>query len=95
MKHNDLISFILEEAQHRVINDEHTKSVETALATHTKKGKQNKSRKQKKTEKSSSSTTDDCNNCGRPGHTTIDCFSKGGGKEAEAPWKKKKKKNQK
>ena len=43
MKHDDLISFILEEAQHRVINDECTKSVETALATHTKKGKQNKS----------------------------------------------------
>ena len=49
MKHDDLISFILEEAQHRVINDEHTKSAETALAAHTKKGKQNKSGKQKNT----------------------------------------------
>ena len=28
MKHNDLISFILEEAQHRVINDEHTQSAD-------------------------------------------------------------------
>ena len=43
MKHDDLISFILEEAQHRVINDEHTKSAETALAGHMKRGKQNKS----------------------------------------------------
>ena len=48
MKHDDLISFILEEAQHRVIIDECTKNAETALATHTKKGKQNKSGKQKK-----------------------------------------------
>ena len=89
MKHNDLISFILEEAQHQVINDEHTKSAETALATHTKKGKQNKSGKQKK---SSSSTKEECDNCGRPGHTINDFFSKGGGKEAEALWKKKKEK---
>ena len=74
MKHNDLISFILEEAQHRVINDEHTKSAETALATHTKKGKQNKSRKQKKADKSSKSTTEECDNCGRPGHAVADCY---------------------
>ena len=53
MKHDDLISFILEEAQHRVINDECTKSMETALVAHMKKGKQNKSQKQKKAEKSS------------------------------------------
>ena len=89
MKHDDLISFILEEAQHRVINDERTKSMETALAAHTKKGKQNKSGKQKK---SSSSTKEECDNCRRPGHTTNDCFSKGGRKEAEALWKKKKEK---
>ena len=92
MKHDDLISFILEEAQHRVINDERTKSAETALAAHTKKGKQNKSGKQKKSGAPSKTTTEECDNCGRPGHTTTDCFSKGGGKEAEAPWKKKEKK---
>ena len=89
MKHNDLISFIIEEAQHRVINNKHTKSTETALAAHTKKGKQNKSGKQKK---SSSSTKEECDNCRRPSHTINDCFSKGGGKEAEAPCKKKKEK---
>ena len=94
MKHNDLISFILEEAQHRVINDECIKSAETALAAHTKKGKQNKSRKQKKAEKSSKSTTEECDNCGRPGHTIADCYSKSGGKEADAPWKKKDKKSE-
>ena len=93
MKHDDLISFILEEAQHRVINDKHTKSVETALPAHMKKGKKNKSQKQKKTEKSSKSTTEECNNCGRPGHTIADCYSKGGGKEADPPWKKKEKKS--
>ena len=64
MKHNDLISFILEEAQHRVINDKCTKSAETALAAHTKKGKQHKSRKQNKADKSSKSTTEECDNCG-------------------------------
>ena len=80
MKHNDLIALILEEAQHHVINDERSKIAETALAAYTKKGKQNKSGKKKKSEKLSESTTEECNNCGRPGHTTIDCFSKGGGK---------------
>src|ERR1700761_6614975 len=40
MKHDDLISFILEEAQQQVINDECTKSTETALTAHAKKGKQ-------------------------------------------------------
>ena len=93
MKHDDLISFILEEAQHRVINDECTKSAETALAAHMKRGKQNKSQKQKKAEKSSKSTTEECNNCGRLGHTIADCYSKGGGKEADTPWKKKEKKS--
>ena len=94
MKHNDLISFILEEAQHRVINDKCTKITETALAAHTKKGKQNKYQKQKKAEKSSKSTTEECDNCGRLGHTSADCCSKGGGKEADAPWKKKEKKSE-
>ena len=35
---------------------------------------------------------EECDNCGRPGHSTVDCYSKGGGKEAEAPWKQKGKK---
>ena len=80
MKHDDLISFILEEAQHCVINKKHTKSMETALAAHTKKGKQNKSGKQKK---SSSLTKEECDNCGRPSHTINDVSLK----EGEKKWK--------
>ena len=87
MKPDDLITFILEEAQHQVINNECTKSTETPLATHTKKGKQNKSGKQKRAKKSLKTTNEECDNCERPSHTTPDCFSKGGGKEGEAPWK--------
>ena len=56
--------------------------------------KQNKAGKQNKSENNLTTTMEECDNCGRPGHTTIDCFSKGGGKEAEAPWKKKEKKTE-
>ena len=92
MKPNNLIAFILEEAQHRVINDKCTKNTKIALAAHSKKGKQSKSGKNKKSEKSLKNSSEECNNCGRPGHGVDDCYSKGGGKEAEAPWKKKAKK---
>ena len=88
-KPNDLIAFILEEAQHHVINDERTKNAKIALAAHSKKGKQSK---YKKSEKSLKNSSEECNNCGRPGHGADDCYSKGGGKEAEGPWKKKAKK---
>ena len=64
MKHNNLIAFILEEAQHRVINDKHTKTTETALATYTKKGKQNKAGKQKKSERNSTTNMEECDNTG-------------------------------
>ena len=47
MKPNDLIAFIIEEAQHCVISDEWTKNVELALAVHAKKGGKGKSSKQK------------------------------------------------
>ena len=63
-----------------------------ALAAHSKKGKQSKSGKKKKSEKSLKNSSEECNNCSRPGHGADDCYSKGGGKEAEAPWKKKGKK---
>src|ERR1700678_4042307 len=36
MSADDLIAFIIEEAQHRVINDKCTKNAESALAAHTK-----------------------------------------------------------
>ena len=92
MKHNDLILFILEEAQHWVINNECTKNAKIALATHTKKGKPDKPAKKKKSDKSSKDPAEECNNCGRPGHGAADCYSKVGGKDAEAPWKIKGKK---
>ena len=37
MKADDLIAFILEEAQHRVINKDCTKNAESALAAHAKR----------------------------------------------------------
>ena len=77
MKYNNLIAFILEEAQHHVINDEHTKNAEIALAAHTKKGKLNKPAKKKKSDKSLKDPAEECNNCGRPGHGAADCYSKG------------------
>ena len=43
MKPDDLITFIMEEAQHRVINNEHTKNMESAL---TALGKKQRTRKQ-------------------------------------------------
>ena len=48
--------------------------------------------KKKKSDKSTNNSIKECDNCGRPGHGAPDCYSKGGGKEAEAPWKTKGKK---
>jgi hypothetical protein len=73
-----LITFILKKAQHRVINDKHTKSAESALAARTKKQPKPKS---KRKEKGQSYIT--CKNCKRPGHGKPDCYSKGGGKEGQ------------
>ena len=92
MKYNDLIAFILEEAQHHVINVERTKNAKSALAAFTKKGKPNKSGKKEKSAKSLNNSAEECDNCGWPGHQAADCYSKGGGKEDEAPWKTKGKK---
>ena len=92
MKHNDLITFILEEPSTESLMTNVPKLQKQPLPHIQKKGKQNKLWKQKKAEKSSNTTTEECDNCGRPGHTTLDCYSKGGGKEGEAPWKQKKKK---
>ena len=97
MKLDDLIAFIIEEAQHRVISDECSKNAESALAAHAKKGK-GKAGKKKKQDKSSETDSDSketCDNCGKSGHGKPDCFSKGGGKEGQAPWQKKAKKEEK
>ena len=84
MQANDLIAFIIKEAQHRVINKDHTKNAESALAAHVKilgnyKGKTK--------EKNQLDVT--CGNCKKPRHSDADCYAKGGGKEGQVPWMKK------
>jgi len=88
MKADDLIAFILEEAQHRVINDERSKTAESALAAHSKKGGSLKGKEETETDEV-------CENCDRTGHSKADCWSKGGGKEGQGPRQKRKaKKNE-
>ena len=83
MKADDLIAFIIEEAHHRVINDERNKSAESALAARTKEtGKSNRKKKDK------SKPDVICDNCKKPGHTGEQCYSKGGGREGQGPKQK-------
>ncbi|KIM78408.1 hypothetical protein PILCRDRAFT_11124 [Piloderma croceum F 1598] len=93
MKVDDLIAFFIEDAQHHVINDECTKSAESALAAHGKKWKKGKGGQGKKPEKPELDEL--CDNCNRPGHTKPNCWSKGGGKEEQGPRQKKSKKGEK
>ena len=83
MKPDDLITFITEEAQHRVINDECTKNAESVLAALSKKQRTRKHHSNKGKEKSTPSAT--CENCKNAGHTKADCWAKGGGKEGQGP----------
>jgi hypothetical protein len=92
MKPSDLIAFLIEAAQHLVINDERTKSSETALAAHGKKAGKSKSKGGKGKEKAKGADSDiTCYNCGGVGHKKPDCWSKGGGKEGQGPRQQKKK----
>ena len=52
MKPDNLITFITEEAQHHVINDEHTKNIESTLAALSKKQRTGKQCNNKGKEKS-------------------------------------------
>ena len=83
MKPNDLITFIMEEAQHRVINDESTKNAESTLTALSKKQRTRKDHSNKGKEKSTPGAT--CENCKNAGHTKADCWVKGGGKEGQGP----------
>ena len=83
MKPDDLITFITEEAQHHIINDECTKIMESALAALSKKQRTGKQHSNKGKEKSMPRAT--CKNCKNAGHTKADCWSKGGGKEGQGP----------
>ena len=92
MKPDDLITFIIEEAQHRVITDERNNNAESALAAHAKKGGKGKSGKKKQDKSAKTDSDENCGNCGKPGHKKEDCWSKGGGKEGQGPRQKKKSK---
>ena len=83
MKPDDLITFITEEVQHRIINDECTKNAEPTLAALGKKQRTGKHRSNKGKEKSTPGAT--CENCKNPGHTKANCWAKGGGKEGQGP----------
>ena len=80
---NDLMRIILEEAERRSINDHGTDQSGSALYM--------KKRSKKKGKEPQSDVT--CDNCHKPGHTKPECFGKGGGKEGQAPWQKKKKRS--
>lgn len=95
IKPDDLIAFIIKEAQHCVISNKHSKNAESALAAHGKKGKE-KGRKKKKQDKSSKTDSDEvCDSCKRSGHVKADCWSKGGGKEGQGLRQKKSKREEK
>jgi hypothetical protein len=60
------------------VSDQLGKSTEAALQV--TKGKSCKSKQ----------SNVKCNNCSKTGHSKANCYSKGGGKEGQAPWLKKK-----
>src|SRR6202161_3912155 len=84
IKADDLMGFLIEEAQHRLINEQRGKNAELALAAYSKSSGKGKSAKKNKSEL-------ECGNCKRKGHEADDCFAKGGGKEGQAPWQNKEK----
>jgi hypothetical protein len=75
---NQIIAAIHEEADELKVHKEADKAAENAPMVAT----QAKRRSEKKNVK--------CSNCKRNGHKMEDCFMKGGGKEGQAPWDKKK-----
>src|SRR5271155_3982897 len=85
MKSDGLISFIIEEAQHRVINDEQTKYAESALAAWTKGAGKSKEKGQENRKSDVK-----CDNCHKEGHSKEDCYSKCSGKEGQGPRQRKK-----
>ena len=82
IKSDDLVAFLIEEAQHRVINKQCSKNAEIALTAYSKtKGKNKPPNKERSDE--------ECRNCKWKGHGALDCYAKGGGKEGQAPWQNK------
>ena len=93
MKPDNLITFIMEEAQHHIINDECTKNAESALTALGKKQRTGKHRSNRGKEKSTPGVT--CENCKNTGHTKANCWAKGGGKEGQGPRGRNSKKGEK
>ena len=87
IKSNNLMAFLIEEAQHRLINEQRGKNAELALAAYSKSSGKIKSAKKDKSDKPKSDL--ECDNCKQKGHVTEDCFAKGGGKEGQALWQNK------
>src|SRR6202789_2679990 len=95
MNADDLMAVLMEEAQHRVINDERSKSSDQALAAHTKRKGKAKANRAKGDDKALNADSEIiCHNCKRPGHKKADCWAKGGGKEGQGPRQKKGKKTE-
>jgi len=90
MKASDLIAFLIEEAQHHVINDERSKNSDHALVANGKKGGKGKPNWKKGGDKGKKGDSEVlCYNCEKPGHKKADCWAKGGGKEGQGPGQKK------
>ena len=81
MSPDDLIAFIIEEAQHHMINDKCMKTAESALAACMKKAEKPRGRGRNKSKNAQADIT--CEDCGKPGHGKPDCYSKGGGKKGQ------------
>jgi hypothetical protein len=77
---SDLMAIILEESayRHSQSDRDRSKSTESALQASKSKGRKGPKSNVK------------CENCAKLGHSKADCFGKGGGKEGQAPWQKKK-----
>ena len=84
MKVDDLIAFIIEEAQHHLINNERSKMAKSALATLSKKPKAGKQCHHRGKERSMPDVAK-CENCKGSGHDKANCWAKGGGKEGQGP----------
>ena len=84
MKVEDLIAFIIEEAQHHLINNKWTKTAKSVLATLSKKQKAAKQHNCRGKEKSAPDAVK-CENCKGSGHDKANCWAKGGGKEGQGP----------
>ena len=92
MKPDDLMTFITEEAQHCIINNEHTKT-RVYISSSWQEQRTRKQHSNKGKEKSMPSVT--CKNCKITGHTKANCWLIGGGKEGQGPRGRNSKKGEK